>query len=61
VESDAVTFVAPEDEDDLRGIEKAFGRTIARVTLPDFDYNAPPPPKIHAHEDGRRPRSLRRP
>ena len=46
-EGEAITFVTPEDEADLRGIEKALGRTIPRVTLPDFDYRAPPPPKVH--------------
>jgi ATP-dependent RNA helicase RhlE len=36
----AFTFVAPEEEDDLRAIEKAVGRRLPRVTLPDFNYNA---------------------
>jgi ATP-dependent RNA helicase RhlE len=53
-EGEAITFVTPEDEGELRGIEKALGRTIPRVTLPDFDYRAPPPPKLHEH--GGRPR-----
>ncbi|MEK6987294.1 MAG: DEAD/DEAH box helicase [Candidatus Thermoplasmatota archaeon] len=51
-EGEAITFVAPEDEGDLRGIEKALGRPIPRVTLPDFDYTAPPPPKVRGHEGG---------
>jgi ATP-dependent RNA helicase RhlE len=34
--------VAPEEEDDLRGIEKAIAARLPRVTLPDFDYNARP-------------------
>ncbi len=54
-EGEAITFVTPEDEGDLRGIEKALGKTIPRVTLPDFDYRAPPPPKVHGREGGRRP------
>ena len=54
-EGEAVTFVTPEEEGDLRGIEKALGRTIPRVTLPDFDYRAPPPPKVHGHPGGRGP------
>ncbi len=37
---DAFTFVAPEEEADVRAIEKAVGRRLPRVTLPDFDYNA---------------------
>jgi ATP-dependent RNA helicase RhlE len=39
---DAFTFVAPEEEGDLRGIERAIGRTLPRITLPDFDYKAKP-------------------
>jgi len=37
---DAFTFVAPEDEAALRAIERAVGRRLPRVTVPDFDYNA---------------------
>jgi ATP-dependent RNA helicase RhlE len=37
---DAFTFVAPDEEEDLRRIEKAVGRRLPRVTLPDFDYGA---------------------
>jgi ATP-dependent RNA helicase RhlE len=37
---DAFTFVAPEEEDELRAIEKAIGRRLPRVTVPGFDYNA---------------------
>jgi ATP-dependent RNA helicase RhlE len=44
-EGEAITFVTPEDEGDLRGIERALGKSIPRVTLPDFDYRAPPPPR----------------
>ena len=40
---DAFTFVAPEEEADLRAIERAIGRTLPRVTLPDFDYKAQAP------------------
>jgi ATP-dependent RNA helicase RhlE len=39
---DAFTLVAPEEEADLRGIERAIGRTLPRITLPDFDYKARP-------------------
>src|SRR5213080_4386985 len=60
-QGEAITFVTPEDEGDLRGIERALGRTIPRVTLPDFDYRAPPPPKVRGHDGGRssRPPPLR--
>ena len=37
---DAFTFVAPEEEGDVRAIETAVGRRLPRVTLPDFDYGA---------------------
>ncbi len=39
---DAFTFVAPDEESDLRDIEKAIGRRLPRVTVPDFDYSAKP-------------------
>jgi len=58
-EGDAITFVTPEDEGDLRGIERALGKQIPRVTLPDFDYRAPPPPKVRPPEGGRHPQSRR--
>jgi ATP-dependent RNA helicase RhlE len=35
---EAFTFVSPEEEADLRAIEKAVGKRLPRVTLPDFDY-----------------------
>jgi len=35
---DAITFVAPEEENDLRAIERAIGKRLPRVTVPDFDY-----------------------
>src|SRR5690606_30632139 len=37
---EAFTFVSRDEEDDLRRIEKAVGRRLPRVTLPDFDYEA---------------------
>jgi ATP-dependent RNA helicase RhlE len=39
---DAFTFVSPEEEPDLREIEKALGKRLPRVILPDFDYSAKP-------------------
>jgi len=35
---DAFTFVAPEEEDLVRAIERAVGRRIERRTLPGFDH-----------------------
>ena len=43
---DAFTFVAPDEESDLRAIERAVKRTLPRVTLPDFDYKARPQAKL---------------
>jgi ATP-dependent RNA helicase RhlE len=37
---DAFTFVSPDEEEDLRRIERAVGKRLPRVTVPDFDYNA---------------------
>jgi ATP-dependent RNA helicase RhlE len=37
---DAFTFVAPDEEGDLRRIERAVGRRLPRVVVPDFDYAA---------------------
>src|SRR5687767_10338851 len=43
---DAFTFVAPEEENDLRAIEKAIGKRLPRITLTDFDYSARPEGKF---------------
>jgi ATP-dependent RNA helicase RhlE len=43
---EAFTFVSPEEEGDLRDIEKAIGRRLQRVTVPDFDYNAKPQARL---------------
>jgi ATP-dependent RNA helicase RhlE len=40
---EAFTFVAPEDESALRAIERAIGKPLPRVLLPDFDYKQRPP------------------
>ncbi len=37
---DAFTLMAPEEEADLRQIERALGKRLPRVTVPDFDYQA---------------------
>jgi ATP-dependent RNA helicase RhlE len=37
---EAFTFVAPQEESDWRTIERAIGRSLPRVTLPDFNYQA---------------------
>jgi ATP-dependent RNA helicase RhlE len=43
---EAFTFVAPEDEADLRAIERAVGKRLPRVTVPDFDYRAKHDPAL---------------
>jgi len=37
---EAFTFVAPDEQNDLRAIEKAIGKRLPQITIPDFDYNA---------------------
>jgi ATP-dependent RNA helicase RhlE len=39
---EAFTFVAPDEMNDLRAIERAIGKALPRVTLPDFDYQQKP-------------------
>ena len=36
----AFTIVAPEDEGNMRAIERAINKRLPRVTVPDFDYQA---------------------
>ena len=43
---EAFTFVSPQEEPDLRAIEKAIGKRLPRVTVPDFDYSARPEQKL---------------
>jgi ATP-dependent RNA helicase RhlE len=39
---EAFTFVSPDEESDLRAIERVVGKALPRVTVPDFDYHAAP-------------------
>jgi ATP-dependent RNA helicase RhlE len=43
---DAFIFVSPQEEQDLRAIERAIGKPLPRVTLPDFDYAKRPTEKL---------------
>jgi ATP-dependent RNA helicase RhlE len=43
---DAFIFVSPQEETDLRAIERAIGKPLPRVTLPDFDYTKRPAEKL---------------
>jgi len=38
----AFTFVSPEEEGDIKAIERVVGKRLPRVIVPDFDYNARP-------------------
>ena len=42
----AFTLVSSEEEGDLRAIEKAIGRRLPRVTVPDFDYESAPAERL---------------
>ena len=39
---DAFTLVSPDEEAELRGIERVVGKRLPRITVPDFDYTAKP-------------------
>jgi ATP-dependent RNA helicase RhlE len=54
---EAFTFVAPEDEAGLRAIERAIGKPLPRVLLPDFDYKQKPPEGAHAPRESPPPRA----
>ncbi len=43
---DAFTFVSPQEQGDLAQIERAIGKKLPRVTLPDFDYSARPAARL---------------
>lgn len=43
---EAFTFVSPEEEDELKAIERAIKKQLPRVTVPDFDYTARPQAKL---------------
>ncbi len=56
---DAFTFVSHEEEADLARIERAIGKRLPRVTVPDFDYGpqgvpSVAPPAQRAAHSGRR-------
>jgi ATP-dependent RNA helicase RhlE len=39
---DAFTFVSPDEEGELKNIERAIGKRLPRIILPDFNYSARP-------------------
>jgi ATP-dependent RNA helicase RhlE len=52
---DAFLFFSPEEETDVRGIERAIGKRLPRLTLPDFDYNRKPATRLEVPLHKRRP------
>jgi ATP-dependent RNA helicase RhlE len=43
---DAFLFFSPEEETDVRAIERAIGKTLPRLTLPGFDYTQTPAARV---------------
>ena len=43
---DAFTFMAPAEEGDLKRIERAVGKRLPRIVLPDFNYKAAPETRL---------------
>jgi ATP-dependent RNA helicase RhlE len=60
---DAFTFVTPEEEHDLRAIERVLSRTLPRVVVPQFDYTVSEAdrPVARSHEHGSQQRFGGRP
>jgi ATP-dependent RNA helicase RhlE len=57
---DAISFVTPEDHDQLRSLERFIGRGIVRKKADGFDYNAVAPPHEQRTREARasRPRKI---
>lgn len=59
---DAISFVTPEDYNELRSLERFIGRGIVRKRAEDFDYNAAGPAQhANANFRGDRPQQQQRP
>jgi ATP-dependent RNA helicase RhlE len=43
---EAFTFASPQEQSEIAAIERAVGRKLPRVTVPDFDYAARPQAKL---------------
>jgi len=43
---DAFTFVSPDEDRELQDIERALGKRLPRVTLPEFDYAKRPSERL---------------
>jgi ATP-dependent RNA helicase RhlE len=46
LKGDAFTFASPQEEGDIKNIERAIGKALPRVTLPDFNYSAKPEARL---------------
>ena len=51
-QGEAMTLIAPEEEYDFKAIEQTLGKPIPRVTFPDFNYRAEPPPRVRGGDRG---------
>jgi ATP-dependent RNA helicase RhlE len=59
---DALLFVSPEDETNVRGIERAIGKVLPRLKLEGFDYTHRPAERLELPAHQRRgPAPARRP
>jgi ATP-dependent RNA helicase RhlE len=54
---DAFTFVSPQEEGDMSRIERALGKRLPRITVPDFDYKAKPEGRLEQTSRERRDES----
>ena len=52
---DAISFVTPEDRDELRTVERFIGRGIVRKRAEGFNYSAAPSPGQPAEAERRFP------
>ena len=52
---DAFLFYSPEEEMDVRAIERAIGKRLPRLTLPEFDYTQKPATRLEVPRHPRRP------
>jgi ATP-dependent RNA helicase RhlE len=43
---EAFTFASPQEQSEIAAIERAIGRKLPRVTVPDFDYGAKPEARL---------------
>jgi len=54
MKGDAFTFVSPQEERDMLRIERAIGKRLPRIIVPDFDYKARPEARLELSNRERR-------